>query len=944
MPPLSDAPGSGWAEQPGGDPADAPPDRRELLKLLAASFALGGVAGCTPAQPDQTYVPAVVAPPGVISGVPNFYATASVADGTALGIVVEHNMGRPIKVEGNPGHPSSLGSTDAVAQALILDFYNPDRAVGLQHQGRPSPRQSLLTALLTQRGRIAETKGRGFAVLTGPVSSATVAASIEGLSRLYPEMRWYVWDPFAPEAARMGAMLAYGRPVEVVPQLDKADVILALDSDLFDTTQPGHVRFAREFAKRRNPVRANMNRVYAVEASPTLIGAASDQRFAAAPETIRAVVAGLAAEFLGGAKPSSVPDWFGPVLADLKSKHGKAFIAAGPELPPQAHAVVHAVNEALGGRGQVYDLLPSPLFPAGPLAQLQSEMEAGRVEQLLVLDSNPAFTAPDFVAAMRRVPFIVTAGVTLNETGLASSWFVPLAHPFESWGDARGHDGTATVLQPQSLPLHGAWSTLEILAGFAGPSPVDTRALVQQTWREQLPSEEAWRAALASGVVPGTASGKLDVKLRPEAARQPVEVGAARPVQILFRPDPYLLDGRFANNPWLQELPRPHTKLVWDNPLLVSPELAAGLGVSNGDVVAAVAGEQRTEIPVWIVPGQAANVAVAVPGNGRRVIGVVGAGAGFDLFPLRTAVQAAGDVVELKKVGRSMALASTDRHYRLEADTTRILRRRTLEQFKDGDYGRTPDNPKPDELLYRRRPKAEVQWGMSIDLNACIGCNACVVACMAENNVPVVGKESVLKHREMHWIRIDRYDISKGEISEGGPVHPAFQPVLCMHCEQAPCEYVCPVEATQHDSEGLNLMIYNRCVGTRFCSNNCPYKVRRFNYANWVHLEMRPPIARNPDVTARTRGVMEKCTFCVQRIAQARIAHDRDGVKEQAITACAAACPTEAFAFGNLNDKESEVAERKRSPIDYPLLPETSTYPRVTYETRILNRNKEAKA
>jgi molybdopterin-containing oxidoreductase family iron-sulfur binding subunit len=903
---------------------------------MGASFALGGLAGCDPAAPSEQYVPAVVAPPGIVSGVPNFYATASVADGTALGIVVEHKMGRPIKVEGNPEHPSSLGATDALAQALILDFYDPDRSTGIQRSGRPSERQALLTALLAQRSRLAQTRGRGLRILTGPVCSPTLAASIAALFARYPEAQWHVWEPFAPEAARKGAELAYGRPVEVVPRLDQADVILALDSDLLESA-PGHVRYAREFARRRNPVRAAMSRVYAVEATPTLIGAAADHRYAAGPEAMHAVIAGLAAGVLGGAEPANAPPWLQAIVSDLKAAKRRAFVHAGRDLAPEAHATIHAVNEALGGRGQTYDLLEPPLFPAAGLNRLRADMEAGRVEQLLILDSNPVFTAPGFLEAMGRVPFVLSTATALDETGLAAHWFVPLAHPFETWGDARGHDGTAVIMQPQSLPLHGAYAALELLALFSGPSPIDTMEQVQATWRDHLTGPEAWRDALAAGAVKGTASAKLDVKLRPEAAQIRPAIPSPQPVTVRFRPDPYLLDGRFANNSWLQELPRPHTKLVWDNPLLLSPELAGKFGVSNGDRVAVVAGTERTEVPVWIVPGQAADVAVAMPGNGRRVVGGVGAGAGFDLYPLRAA--AASGTVQLLRASGRVQLATTDRHYRLEADSSEILRRRTLEQFQAGDHAAEPGNPSPSELLYRRRPEAEVQWGMSIDLNACIGCNACVVACQSENNVPVVGKEQVLKHREMHWLRIDRYDIG-----ERGEVQPAFQPVMCMHCEQAPCEVVCPVEATQHDSEGLNLMVYNRCIGTRFCSNNCPYKVRRFNYANWVADEMRPPIARNPDVSARTRGVMEKCTFCVQRIVEARIAHDRDGVAEQATTACQAACPTQVFTFGDLNDKESEVARRKQSPIDYKLLPETSTYPRVSYEARIRNRNEEGAA
>ncbi len=896
-----------------------------MLRLMAASFALGGLSGCDPAAPDGQYVPAVVAPPGIVSGVPNFYASASLADGTALGIVVEHAMGRPIKIEGNPGHPSSLGATDAVTQALILDFYDPDRATGIQHMGRPSERQSLLTALLRERARLAETRGAGFRILTGPVCSPTLAASIGALLKQYPEARWHVWDPFAPDAARSGAQLAYGRDVAVLPRLDQADVVLALDSDLLEGA-PGHVRYGREFASRRNPVRAPMSRVYAVEATPTLIGAAADHRYPAGPGLMQAVVTGLASGVLGGA-PAGGPPWLETLVADLKAAPGRAFVHAGPDLPAEAHALVHAINEALGGRGKTYDLIEPPSVPGAPMADLVSDMAAGRVEQLLILDCNPVFTAPSFAAALSRVRFSVSSSPSLDETGTDATWFVPQAHSLESWSDARAHDGTATLLQPQSLPLYAGWSPLELLSLFAGSVAADPLTLVRATWRDRLGDDDAWRGALAAGLIADTAHRPLDVKLRPEAAGARSPAPQNPTVSVLFRPDPYLGDGRGANNAWLQELPRPHTKLTWDNPLLLSPELAGQLGVTNGDVVAAVAGAHRTELPVWILRGQAPDCAVAVLGNGRRVVGAVGALQGYDLFPLREA--AAGSPPQFARTGRRMELASTDRHAGLKADTKDILRTRTLQQFQDGDHAQFPGNPDPKHLLYRRKPEGEVQWGMSVDLNACIGCNACVVACQAENNVPVVGKDNVLRSREMFWLRIDRYEVAENA--------PAFQPVLCMHCEQAPCETVCPVEATQHDEEGLNLMVYNRCVGTRFCSNNCPYSVRRFNYAAYAHEEHRPPIARNPDVTVRTRGVMEKCSFCIQRIAEARIATDRDGVQEQATTACQAACPTQAFTFGNLNDPASDVVHRKQSPINYPLLPETSTFPRVTYEARIRN-------
>ncbi|MBV9757785.1 MAG: 4Fe-4S dicluster domain-containing protein, partial [Alphaproteobacteria bacterium] len=592
-------------------------------------------------------------------------------------------------------------------------------------------------------------------------------------------------------------------------------------------------------------------------------------------------------------------------------------------------------------------VLLGPSDAAASLRALANDMQAGRVDTLLILGANPVFAAPPaigFREALARVRFSLAAAPAPDETAAAVTWFVPETHAFETWSDARAFDGTATILQPQALPLWDAVSVHELLDLFAGPFPRAPLAIVRQTWRQHMGgnAEENWRTALAGGVIPNTTAAKADVSLRPEATR----VRPAPPAQVLhvlFRPDPNLWDGRYANNPWLQELPRPLTKLVWDNPLLIAPQLARQLGMLSGELPHAYSapqpnmvelriGDARIAAPVWIVPGQAPDCVVALLGYGRRVVGDVGAGTGFDFFPLRDQPGEPG----LRKLDRHHDLASTDHHNPLQRPPDEIVLHGTLPDFQRDPLFR--HQQEGSATLYRRPQLSEQQaWGMSVDLNRCIGCNACVLACVAENNIPMVGKDQVLREREMHWLRIDRY-------YAGGAENPDtfFQPMLCHHCEEAPCEVVCPVEATLHDHEGLNLMVYNRCVGTRFCSNNCPYKVRRFNFLPFAEDEQRMPVSRNPDVTARARGVMEKCTFCVQRIAAARIAADkenrpiRDG---EVVTACQAACPAQVFAFGNIADPNSEVAKRKRSPLDYVLLPETSTHPRLTFAARIRNPN-----
>ena len=913
-----------------------PASRRRVLQVMAASLALGGLGGCGEGEPYGHMIPAVQAPPEVVPGRPNYYSSASIVGGDAIGIVVTHQMGRPIKVEGNPNHPASLGATDPFAQAALLDFYDPDRATELLGNKKPTDWPTLLTAFDDMRARNAASRGAGLRILTGNVTSPTLGRLIDEMLAAYPGAQWHQWEAAGRDKMRAGGIAAYGRPVDLLVHPDRADIVLALDSDLISSA-PGHVRHARELMSRRNPTRGAMSRIYAAEMSPTLIGAIADHRFVTEPADLSVAVAALAGAVLRGeAIPPEAPHWVAGVLADLKAHHGRALIHAGADLSPNTHALVFAMNEALGGRGRTFDLIDPvshrPVLFEADLASLVSDMQAGRVDTLLVLDSNPVFTAPGFADAMRHVRMSIAANLSFDETASEATWFVPLTHHFESWGDVLAFDGTATITQPQALPLFGATSAPELLALFTSPNTQNSLDAVRRTWQGPLRTPDAWRDALSRGVVPNTARTPLKVALRPEAASiRPEPLPPLRPqgLRLLMRPDPHLWDGRFANNPWMQELPRPLTKLVWDNPLMLSPLAAKNLGLVNGAQVLVTAGAASVKMPVWIVPGQADGVVVALFGYGRRVAGAVGSGTGFDVYPLRPAD---GGSAVLRPTGKQLPLATTDHHDVLDAPPEGIVRHGIL-----ADFDKKPDFLKGEEhgpMLYRNPPTEAVAWGMSIDLNACIGCNACVVACMAENNVPVVGKTAVMHEREMHWLRIDRYYEGPAEAPEA-----FFQPMLCMHCEEAPCEVVCPFGATVHDEEGLNVMIYNRCAGTRFCSNNCPYKVRRFNYGAYTAAEHRPPESRNPDVTVRGRGVMEKCTFCLQRIAETRIAHDRDGTKEETTTACQAACPTQAFSFGNLNDPETEVRKRKASPLDYVLLEDTNTRPRVTYEALIRNPN-----
>jgi molybdopterin-containing oxidoreductase family iron-sulfur binding subunit len=909
-----------------------PVDRREVLKLLAAFVAWSGLAGCD-SKFGEPLIPPVRKPANIVPGRPNFYATAQVLGGYAQGIVVKHVMGRPLKVEGNPHHPASLGATDALAQALPLDFYDPDRAAQLLHLGDPVAPAAFANALGRERETLKSTRGAGLRILTGSITSPSLLGQLRALLREYPEARWISWEPLSRDNARFGAQRVYGQPLESVAHLDNADVVLALDSDLF-TTNPGRLRYAREFGARRNPARGKMSRIYALESTPTLLGSVADHRFMGEPAEIEAMVGWIWEGLSTNAPRESAgtrPAWMPALIEDLKSARGRALVYAGAHHSSTVNAQVLLINEALQGRNVTFTLI-DPQVPqsTGTPAELILDIHSNAVTHLLILDSNPVYAAPaawEFAAAMKMVPFSVSLARHVDETAQHATWFVPLAHDWECWGDARAYDGSATILQPQALPLYGGLSAAELLEGYLSTMPRSSESIVKDYWRTQLPDfEPSFARSLASGMLAGTQAQTVNAK--PRVMGIPAaDIGSASELSLTIRADTSLWDGRFANNPWLQELPRPLTKTVWGNPLLISPSLAAEYHLSDGDVVQLSVGTSSVTSAVMILPGQARHCITAHFGSGRSAAGRVGDGVGSNFHPLQTLE----GPVRMRRTGEREELATTTHHGVLSAPSEQILRHHDLEEFLGAAR---PLAPEP-ASLYRTSPTGTAQWGMSIDLNACIGCNACVIACQAENNIPSVGKAQVLKEREMHWLRIDRYLSGDKDAPES-----FFQPVLCMHCEQAPCENVCPVGATVHDAEGLNVMVYNRCVGTRFCSNNCPYKVRRFNFFGYAREQHRPRESWNPEVTTRARGVMEKCSYCVQRIAEARIEADRASKPiGKVTTACESACPTRAFTFGNLADAASEVVARKQSPLDFVMLPDEGTRPRTSYEAKIRNPN-----
>jgi molybdopterin-containing oxidoreductase family iron-sulfur binding subunit len=998
-----------WLEREFPDGASEfvdPVSRRNFVKLMSASFVLGGFGmigtGCR--RPEEKILPFGKAPENYIHGVPQLYATAMPTRGGAVPLLVRSNDGHPTKIEGNPEHPASLGATDAFAQASVLTLYDPDRSQTLTHLGEIRPWAAFLgaarAALETQRLR----QGAGLRVLTETVTSPTLADPLQGLLRALPAAKWHQYEPAGLDSARAGARMAFGEDINTIYHFEKAEVILALDSD-FLSCGPGHLRHARAFADQRRIEggRHTMNRLYSVESTLSNTGAKADHRLPLRASQIENFARTIAAELgipvnkpvSGPRPPASDPRWITAIVRDLQQHRGSSLVIAGDQQSPMVHMLAHAMNHALGNVGQtvVYTepVEANPVDQMASLRELAQDMEAGLVETLLILGGNPVYTAPAdlrFGERLSKVGLRIHLNLYHDETSELCHWHIPEAHFLESWSDARAYDGIVTIIQPLIAPLYLGKTAHEVLAAFTDQPERSSYQIVRDYWKRRgmgaekgrgpraegrgqkatsagnLPSatspslsdefERAWRKALHDGVVPNTALPPKQVSLKPDAfsSPRPSALGPQPSLEIVFRPDPTVFDGRFANNGWLQELPKPLTRLTWDNAALISPATAqrlgltyniAGRGGEHGQILADMVElryQGRTvRAPVWIQPGQPDDCVTVHFGYGRWRAGHVGTGAGFNTYAIRTSdAPWFGQGLEIRKEGKQYSLACVDFHHNMAGRD--LVRSGTLEEYlKHPEFSKPPE---PDKTfsLYPGFEYKGYAWGMSVDLNACVGCGACVVACQAENNIPVVGKTEVLHGREMHWLRIDRY--YKGTLDNPQAF---FQPVLCMQCENAPCELVCPVAATAHSAEGLNDMVYNRCVGTRYCSNNCPYKVRRFNF--FLYQDWNTPsltLLHNPNVTVRSRGVMEKCTYCVQRINHAKIEAEKQGrpVRDgEIVTACQAVCPAGVFVFGNINDPTSRVARLKAEPRNYGLLAELNTQPRTTYLAALRNPNPE---
>jgi MoCo/4Fe-4S cofactor protein with predicted Tat translocation signal len=963
-------------------------DRRDFLKLMAASLAFAGLAGCK-ANVETRIVPYVKQPDGMVLGKPLFFATSMPSGADAIGLLVESHEGRPTKIEGNPDHPSSLGATDAIVQASVLNLYDPDRAQTVTYAGAIRTWSEFLDSAQATLSRIKSTDGTpGLRILTGTVTSPTLAEQIQGLLNLYPQAKWHQWEPAGADGVREGSKFAFGRYVNTVYRPERAEVILSLDSD-FLASGPGHVRYMKGFYRRRkldeHPeveiLSGEMNRLYVVEPTPSVTGASADHRLPLRSSDVEQFARVLAAKLNLGGSGTLAPaaeKWLDGTLKDILKHRGSSLVIAGEQQPAEVHALVHAINGALGNIGNtLYYTEPVEANPTNHLESLRdlcADMDADRVDTLLILGCNPVYDAPhdfDFTSKLKKVRNAVQLSAHFDETAQYCQWHVAESHYLEAWGDARAFDGTVGVIQPLIAPLYYTHSAHEVVAAFSSSPGISTYDAVRNRLKATNPPgdfEKFWRKTLNDGVVANsayTALGGMTPKFSPASlpAAKPAD---ADELEFLFRPDPTVLDGRYANNGWLQELPKPVTKLTWDNAAMFSPRTAEKLGL--GHTVAARGGEHgqilsdvidislsnsKVTAAAWVLPGQADGVVVLPLGYGRSNAGYVGTNKGFNAYAVRssTAVWSATGG-KIRKTGDTYPLACTQYHFNMEG--RKILAAGTLEEFKKnpGFAHEGDETPLKNDSLYQKFSYDGYAWGMAIDLNSCNGCNACVVACGSENNISIVGKDQVMRGREMHWIRIDRYyeassatdDPSAYDASLDNPPT-FFQPVPCQQCENAPCEQVCPVGATVHSAEGLNDMVYNRCVGTRYCSNNCPYKVRRFNFLRFQDWETPQfKLMRNPEVTVRSRGVMEKCTYCVQRINNARIEAEkqnraiRDG---DIVTACEAACPSNAIVFGNINDLGSRVAKLKAQQRNYTILGELNARPRTTYLAAVRNPNPE---
>jgi len=984
-----------------------PVSRRGFMKVMGASLALAGMAGCTK-QPDEPIYPYIRQPEDLVLGKPMFFATAHPFPTGAIPVLVKSDAFRPIKLEGNPEHSVSKGRLDAITQATLLDLYDPDRSQHCLNRGANTEwsyfKQTFGDAV-KKTG-----KGQGIYFLSETITSPTLAEQWKQVQAAYPQAKLVQWEPVNQDSSRAASKAAFGEYVDAQYKLENADVILSLDADFLGGIQhPGFLPLAAAYAERhRFDKDKQMNRLYVIETMPTVTGFKAEHRLALKPSDLEAV-----ASALSGAAPQGrwTPDQdaFGKALMkDLQASHGRVVVIPGEQASPAVHAAAYALNQTYGAVGStvVYTQTVNPI-PSEQMADFKAlvgDMNAGKVEWLVMLGVNPIYSAPadaNFQEAFNKVPNTVHLGTHVDETGSISTWHVNKAHYLEIWSDARAYDGSLTIIQPMIDPMYGGRTSHNVLQALLADPDASAFDAVQANARTVIKGDAAqgWRKALHDGWVEGTAftprGGGGARTTAPTSGLSSPAGGAPDMFEVLFRPDSSIYDGRYANVGWLQEVPKQVTSMSWDNAALMSLGTIERLKLDENDIVTIEVDGRKVLAPVLMVPGHPDGVVTLHLGFGRQASGGrVAAGVGFNAYQVRTSsaplyatgakiTKAEGrwdlcvtKVHNIEHRGRfaqhdlENPLSDKEGTYSLaghEAMERSIIRYATVSEakahpdFAHEGAGKTTlvnkvgympqgDSPTKDDQLStgdwvynhidESSKKIQNAWGMSIDLNSCIGCNACIVACYAENNIAVVGREQVKVGRNMQWIRIDTY--FEGDL-HAPKAH--FQPMACQHCENAGCELVCPVGATVHTPEGLNTMVYNRCVGTRYCSNNCAYKVRRFNFLLYADYDTESlKFMRNPDVTVRSRGVMEKCTYCVQRIEEAKITADKENraVRDgEIVTACQQSCPTDAIVFGNVNDPASKVGRRKAEEREYQVLADLNYRPRTTYTAGVINPNPE---
>jgi molybdopterin-containing oxidoreductase family iron-sulfur binding subunit len=998
-----------------------PVSRRHFVKIMSASFALAGLgvmgAGCR--RPEEKLEPFGQQPEGYVYGEPKYYATAMPTRTGAIPLVAKSYEGRPIKLEGNAKFPGGNGGTDRYAQASILDLYDPDRAKSFTHDGKTVSRDEALKFLDDLSKKFAANQGEGLAFLAESSTSPSRARLQKIIAGKFPKSQWFIYDAIDTGIHQRTATQAFGQPIRPVYHFDKAKVILSLDCDFLGSEDDAY-NHIRQFAASRKPGEG-MSRLYVVESLFTLTGANADHRLRVAANLVSKVADEIFTQ-LSDPVPL-LARWISGCAKDLLAHRGEVLVVAGQRQPMQVHLLAWAINSMLGAIGATVTLVPAIETASADLKSFDGAV----TDTLVILGGNPVYNSD--LSSKQKPKTIVRLGYYQDETVERSDWHFPAAHYLESWGDATTGDGTLVPIQPLIQPLFGGLTELEFLARLAGESQTNPYEIVRETFQQNLAIlqtvskiepvgvtvENSWKRFLFNGFWPNIAfnTGTYNWTFRGTTPQiKAASAPSAQNLEVIFYRDTKMDDGRFANNGWMQELPDPITKLTWDNAVLVSRKTARELGVQNGDVVEITLNGRNVKGPIWTQPGMADYSLGLALGYGRERAGRVGTGVGFNAYTIFS-----GKYIEtgakVRKTGETHTFATTQSHWSMEGRP--IVREANLAEFsQDPGFANEMHGAEPPvvQSLYPNpldavKKTALHQWGMAIDLTACVGCGTCVLACQSENNIPIVGKDQVRRGREMHWMRIDRYytaDPAKEKRSDAfqkddeqqfaewiDDVQAVNQPMLCQHCEAAPCENVCPVNATVHDQEGLNVMAYNRCIGTRYCANNCPYKVRRFNYLDYNKrplADLKGPfyptplthktdgkwdlwswfkapdasgmreedewdlikMFKNPDVTVRMRGVMEKCTFCTQRIEQAKIAQKVKAGASGDVrlteaagtipkTACQQACPAQAIAFGDISDPDSSVSRLKAQQRNYSVLGDLLTKPRTTYLARIRNPN-----